>query len=114
MTNFEAFRWNFSLSINLKIGRSACLVCFLLQVFDDLIAAIPTFNRLSYILTYYILLPISEFELDEMFQRKASIFAIFCIYENPKLLFPFFISCNFTFFLINALVNRPRHSLGEK
>ena len=30
-----------------------CLVCFLLQVFDDLIAAIPTFNRLLYILTTY-------------------------------------------------------------
>ena len=45
------------------------------------------------------LLPISEFVLDEKFQRKASKFAIFYIlYENPKLLFPFFISCYFMFF----------------
>ena len=43
------------------------------------------------------LLPISEFVLDEMFQRNASKFAIFYIYENPKLLFPFFISCYFIY-----------------
>ena len=36
--------------------------------------------------------------LDEMTRQNASKFAIFYIYENPKLLFPFFISCNFTFF----------------
>ena len=44
------------------------------------------------------LLPISGFVLDEKFQRNASKFAIFYIYENPKLLFPFFISCYFIFF----------------
>ena len=43
------------------------------------------------------LLPISEFVLDEKFQRNDSKFAIFYIYENPKLLFPFFISCYFIF-----------------
>ena len=37
--------------------------------------------------------------LDEIFQWNASKFAIFYIgnYENSKLLFPFFISCDFTF-----------------
>ena len=50
------------------------------------------------------ILPISEFVLDEKFQRNTSKFAIFYIYENPKLLFPFFISCYFIFPLINALV----------
>ena len=39
------------------------------------------------------LLPISEFVLDEKFQRNASKSAIFYIYENPKLHFLFFISC---------------------
>ena len=43
------------------------------------------------------LLPISEFVLDEMFQQNASKFARFYIYQNPKLLSPFFISCNFMF-----------------
>ena len=38
------------------------------------------------------LLPISGFVLEEKFQRNASKFGIFYIYENPKLLFPFFIS----------------------
>ena len=38
------------------------------------------------------LLPISEFVLDEKFQQNASKFAIFYIYENPRLLFLFFIS----------------------
>ena len=36
--------------------------------------------------------------LDEMTRRNASKFTIFYIYENTKLPFPFFISCNFTFF----------------
>ena len=44
-----------------------------------------------------------RFMLDEKFQRNASKFDIFYIYENPKLFFPFFISCYF-FPLINALV----------
>ena len=39
-----------------------------------------------------------RFMLDEMIWRNASKFAIFYIYKNPKLLFPFFISCSFTFF----------------
>ena len=43
------------------------------------------------------LLPISEFVLDEKFHRNASKFVIFYIYENLKLLFPFFISCKFIF-----------------
>ena len=38
-----------------------------------------------------------KFMLDEMTRRNASKFAIFYIYENPKLLLPFFISCYFTF-----------------
>ena len=38
------------------------------------------------------------FVLDEKFQRNASIFAILLTKENPKLLFPFFISCYFIFF----------------
>ena len=50
----------------------------------------------------YTLLPISEFVLDEKFQRNASKFAIFYIYKNPKLLFPIFILCYFTFSLFEA------------
>ena len=38
-----------------------------------------------------------KFMLDEMFQQNASKFGIFYIYENPKLLFPFFILCYFIF-----------------
>ena len=49
-------------------------------------------------------LQFSGFVLNEKFQRNASKFAIFYIYENPKLLFPFFISCYFIFSLMNALV----------
>ena len=37
------------------------------------------------------------FLLDEMTQQNASKFVIFYIYENLKLLFPFFISCYFSF-----------------
>ena len=44
------------------------------------------------------LLPISELVLVEKFQRNASKFAIFYTYENPMLLFLFFISCYFTIF----------------
>ena len=36
--------------------------------------------------------------LDEMTRRNDSKFAIFYKYENPKMLFPFFISCYFIFF----------------
>ena len=36
--------------------------------------------------------------LDEKFQQNASKFTIFYIYENPKLLLPFFISCYFFIF----------------
>ena len=43
------------------------------------------------------LLPISEFVLDEKFQQNASTYAIFYVYESPKLIFPFFILCNFIF-----------------
>ena len=56
------------------------------------------------------------FMLDEMFRRNASKFAIFYIYENPKLLFLFFISCNFMF-LPNECPglcrHRPGHLLGK-
>ena len=45
-----------------------------------------------------------RFMLDEKFQQNASKFAIFYRYDNPKLLYPFFISCYFTLPLINALV----------
>ena len=49
-------------------------------------------------LAYTTLLPISEFVLNEKFQRNASKFAIYYIYENPKFHFPFYILCNFKFF----------------
>ena len=42
-----------------------------------------------------------RFMLDETFQQNAFKFAV---YDNPKLLFPFFISCNLIFSLMNALV----------
>ena len=44
------------------------------------------------------LIPISGFVLDKMFQRNASNFAIFYMYEKPKLLFPLFTSCYFILF----------------
>ena len=39
-------------------------------------------------------------------------FAIFCIYENPELLFTFFISCYFTFFP-NECPGLCRHRSGH-
>ena len=63
------------------------------------------------------LLPISEFVLNEQFQWNASKFAIFYIHENPKLLFPFFISPYFIFFpneCPGLCRHRPGHSLGKK
>ena len=43
--------------------------------------------------------------LDEMTRRSASKFAIFYVYENPKLLFPFFsFRVTLLFSLMNALV----------
>ena len=62
----------------------------------------------------YPLLPISDFVLNEKFQRNASKFSIFYIYENLKLLFSF--RANLFFPLMNAPVygHRPGHSLGEK
>ena len=51
------------------------------------------------------LLPISGFVLIEKFQQNASKFAIFYMHENLKLFFPFFISWNFIFSLMNALVD---------
>ena len=39
-----------------------------------------------------------RFIFDEMFQWKASKFVIFMEYENTCSLFPFFLSCYFTFF----------------
>ena len=46
----------------------------------------------------FTLLQISGFVLNLMFKRNTSKFATFYIYGNPKLLFLFFISCNFIFF----------------
>ena len=59
------------------------------------------------------------FMLDEMTQqRNASKFAIFYIlYQNPKLIFPFFISCYFMFFpneSYGLYRHRPGHLLGGK
>ena len=58
-----------------------------------------------------------RFMLDEMTRQNASKFAIFYIYENPKLLFPFFNSC-YVIFLPNECPglcqHRPGHSLGKK
>ena len=66
---------------------------------------------------YSTLLPISEFVLDENSQQNASKFARFYIYENPKLLFPFFISCYYFIFSPNECPGlcryRPGHSLGK-
>ena len=73
------------------------------------------FNRFGYLLLNS-LLPISVFVLDEKFHRNASKFAIFHIYENPKMLFPFFISCYFIFFpneCHGLWRHRPGHLLGE-
>ena len=58
-----------------------------------------------------------RFMLDEMTRQNASKFAIFYIYENPKLPFPFFISCYFIC-LPNECPglcrHRPGHSLVKK
>ena len=54
--------------------------------------------------------------LDEMTLQNPSKFAIFYIYENPKLLFPFFISCYFTFSpneCPGLCRHGPGHSLGK-
>ena len=61
---------------------------------------IITGTTYNIIISMYIvtLLPISGFVLNEKFQRNASKFAISIIYENPKLLFPFYISDYFIFF----------------
>ena len=59
------------------------------------------------------LLPISEFVLDDMFQWNASKFAIFYIYKNTKLLFPYLILCYF-FLLPGLCWHRPGHLLGNK
>ena len=60
---------------------------------------------------------ILKFVLDEKFQQNASKVAIFYIYENPKMLFPFFILCYFIF-LPNECPglcrHRPGHLLGKK
>ena len=51
---------------------------------------------------------------DEMTRQNTSKFAIFYIYENPKLLFPFFISCDFIFFPNECLGLICGHALGKK
>ena len=69
-------------------------------------------------LVSYSLFRNKRFMLDEMTWRNASKFAIFHIYENPKLLFPFFISCYFIFSpneCPGLYWHRPGHySLGKK
>ena len=46
-----------------------------------------------------------RFALNEMFQRNVSKFAILYMYKKTRIVFVlFFISCNFTFSLMNALV----------
>ena len=50
------------------------------------------------------LLPILRFVLDKKFQRNASKFAIFYVYENPKLLFPFSFHEYFIFLPYECLV----------
>ena len=72
MANFEAFHWNFLTSTNSKIGRSV------VKVPSSEIRSLCLMKRPSKMLQnlpYFIYL-----------------------YENPKLLFPFFISCYFIFF----------------
>ena len=44
--------------------------------------------------------------LDEKFQRNALKFSIFYIYENLKLLFPFFIWYYFIFSLMNVDIDQ--------
>ena len=50
------------------------------------------------------LLPILRFLLDEKFQRNASKFAIFYIYENPSSFFRFSFRATLYIYLMNALV----------
>ena len=52
------------------------------------------------------------FMLDEMLLWNASKFAIFYTYKNPKLLFLFFILCNFIF-SPNECPGLCRHRLGH-
>ena len=57
------------------------------------------------------------FLFDEMTKRNTSKFAIFNIYKNPKLLFPFFISSYLTFFpneCHGLCRHRQGHSLRKK
>ena len=72
--------------------------------------------QLIFFIAAYALFRKKRFMLDEKFQQIASTFAIYYIYENPKLLFPFFILCYF--FPPNEYPgvcrHRPGHSLGEK
>ena len=56
-------------------------------------AKIRNFSRSSILAAKHALFRNKKFILDEMTRRNASKFAIFYIYENPKFLFPFFISC---------------------
>ena len=58
------------------------------------------FSKIHLLPTRLSLLPISEFVLNEKFQRNASKFAIFYVFQ----------SC----FLLGLCRHRPGHSLGEK
>ena len=67
--------------------------------------------------TYHMHFRNKKFLLDEMTWWNASKFAMFYIYENPKLLFPFFISCYFIFSpneCPGLCLHRPGHSLRQK
>ena len=50
------------------------------------------------------LLPISGFVLDEKFQRNASKFATFYVFENQHSFFRFSFRATLGFYLMNALV----------
>ena len=67
-------------------------VCFVVLRWKALMSNFIKTKRNRTAITHF---PILEFVIDEKFQQNASKFAIFYIYESPKLLFPS---------LMNALV----------
>ena len=79
----DIVQWNSSLTL--------CITQTEYLLYLELYIRLEAYPKKSY--TTRSLLPISEFVLDEMLQQTASKFAIFYIYENPKLPFLFFISC---------------------
>ena len=108
MANFEAVRWNFSSSTNSEIGRSESRVVLRFsssfpsrRVLHDqhfelcFVWDLDKSQKLKYVgylgcmeHCLYTLLPISEFVLDEKFQRNDSKFAIPILYiRKPKVVF---------------------------